>query len=181
MPGISYQIHKLILDAMEQQISCWRVRQKILWHIVTLVVRKDCDVSKVVTLVGGVALSTLDCEICDICDICDVCGCNRACLEQIHELPLWVDPLVIQWLVSFITDLRIVSYKRFGFLTKHNQKKSWWDPIIAILRAYIIITELIVPITTIFILCCVQWVWTETAGLNTSFLCLLMPLPHLWL
>ena len=51
----------------------------------TLVVRNEGDVLKVVTLVGGVTLSNLDCKICDICD---ACGCKRACLEQIHAIPI---------------------------------------------------------------------------------------------
>ena len=42
------------VDVMVERLSSWKWAQNMLRHFVTFVVRKVCDVLKVVTLVGGV-------------------------------------------------------------------------------------------------------------------------------
>ena len=45
---------KTLVEVMEQHFSSWEWAPNMLRHLVTFVVRKVCDVLKVVTLVGGV-------------------------------------------------------------------------------------------------------------------------------
>ena len=65
------RLSNLVFDEMKQHISRWKRREKILQHIVMLVVRKVCDVLKAVKLVALKVvklvevwhLSQLDCDI----------------------------------------------------------------------------------------------------------------------
>ena len=91
-----------------------------------------------------------------------------ACYEYIPEIRLWVR--LIDW----------SSTNRFGFLTKHYQKESRWDRIIATFQASIIIKRLNTGYPHYHnyhsLLC--SWSMPEATRLQTSFLFFLMPLPH---
>ena len=58
------------VDVMVEHFSSWKWAQNMLRHLVTFVVRKVCDVLKVVTLVGGVTFVHPRLRRLWWCDVC---------------------------------------------------------------------------------------------------------------